>query len=80
MLIFVELLRNVSRHGDVECARIIIPSQFYAAVLITRSILYELIFFSDAFNEVVGVFLSNIFHAEVVDNQGEGDGAPFVTP
>ena len=38
------------------------------------------IVFVENLGEMVGVFFADIFHAKVVDAEGEGDGAPIVSP
>ena len=38
------------------------------------------IVFVENLGKMVGVFFANIFYAKVVDAEGEGDGAPIVSP
>ena len=40
----------------------------------------EVIVLSDYVAEVVGMLNANIFLAKVVDDEGEHDGTPFVSP
>ena len=80
MFVFVELSLDVSRHGYVKLVSVVIPFQFYAAVQVARPIFDEFIFLPDAFYKVICVLFPNVFDAEVVDDQGEGDWAPFMSP
>jgi hypothetical protein len=52
----------------------------YAAVEVAVPILGEFIFLFDAHDKVVDIFLMRIFHAKIVDNKCEGDGACCVLP
>ena len=36
--------------------------------------------FVENLGKMVGVFFSDIFYAEVINAEGEGDGAPIVLP
>ena len=38
------------------------------------------IVFVENFGKMVGVFFADIFYAKVVDTEGEGDGAPIMSP
>ncbi len=38
------------------------------------------ILFVENLGEMVGVFFAGVFYSEVVDAEGEGDGAPIVSP
>ena len=58
----------VPRHGYVESLRDVIPFQFNAAVQIARPVHCDAIFFFDAVDEVSGMFFSNIFHPNIIDN------------
>ena len=80
MFVFVQLLLDVPRHGNVEGPFVVIPFEFYSAVQVARPVFDEFIFFADAFNEVVGMFFSHIFDTEIVDDKRESDGPPFVSP
>ncbi len=61
MPVFLQLFDDVTRHGNVEGARVVIPLEADAAVEITVPILCEFICFLYAPNEVVNVFLTRIF-------------------
>jgi hypothetical protein len=75
MLVFLQLFDDVARHGNVEGACVLIPFEAYAAVEVAIPILGEYIFLFDEHDKVVNIFLTRIFHAEIIDNKCEGDGA-----
>jgi hypothetical protein len=80
MLVFLQLFDDVARHGKVEGACIVVQFEAYAAVEVAVPIFGEFIFFFDALDKVVDIFLMHIFHAEIVDNKCEGDWACCVLP
>ena len=71
MFILHEYLLDVPWHGQVDCAVVVIPFKLDAAVEISGPILGEFVFLLDACDEMLGMFFTNIFYAEVVDNQSE---------
>jgi hypothetical protein len=75
MLVFVKLSFDVPQHRNVKGSHIILPIEFDATIKIARPILGELIFCFDAFDEMICMLFSNIFHAKVVNNYSECDGA-----
>ncbi len=80
MLVFLQLFDDVAWHGNVEGACIVIPFEAYATVEVAVLILGEFIFLFDAHDTVVDIFLTHIFHAEIVNKKCEGDGACRVLP
>jgi hypothetical protein len=80
MPVFLQLFDDVTQHGNVESARIVIPLDADAAVEIAVPILCEFIFFLYAPDKVVNVFLMRIFYPEIVHNKREGDWAHHVHP
>ncbi len=68
MLVFVEELYDVPRHRYVEGACYVIPLQFYPAVEIALPVFGDFVFFLDAVDEVSGMFFSDIFDPEIVDD------------
>ena len=40
----------------------------------------EVIMLLDNVTEVMGMLNANVFHAKVINNEGEHDGMPFVLP
>ncbi len=80
MPVFLELLDDVPRHGDVERSLVLIPLELNPAVEISVPIYGEFIFLLDAGDEVVNIFLTFVFYAEIIDGQREGDGPGCVFP
>jgi hypothetical protein len=80
MLVFLQLFDDVGRHGNVEGACVVISFEAYAAVEVSVPIFGEFIFFFDALDKVVDILLTGIFHAEIVDDKCEGDGACRMLP
>jgi hypothetical protein len=80
MLVFLEEFFDISRHRNVDSARIVVPMQFDAAIEIARPILGKFIFFFDAFYQVINVFPAHILNPEVIDYQREGDRAGKMSP
>jgi hypothetical protein len=71
---------DVARHGNIKGAYVVIPFKAYAAVEVAIPILGEFIFLFDAHDKVFNILLMRIFHAKIVDNKCEGDGACHVLP
>ena len=71
MPVFLQLLEDVVRHGDIKGAVVIIPFEAYAAIEIPIPIFGELIFFFDCLDEVVYVLLTRVFYPKTVNNQGK---------
>jgi hypothetical protein len=80
MPVFLQLFDDVTRHGNVEGARIVIPLEVDATVEIAIPILCEFIFFLYAPNEVVNVFLMRIFYPKIVHDKREGDWVRYMHP
>ncbi len=80
MLVFLQLLDDVSRHGNVEGACVVIPFEAYAAVEVTFPIFGEFIFVFNTLDKVVDTLLVHIFHAKFVDDKCERDGVCHVLP
>jgi hypothetical protein len=80
MFVFLQLFDDVAWHGNVKGACVVIPFEAYAAVEVAVPIFGEFIFFVDALDKVVDILLTRIFHAKIVDNKCEGDGACCVLP
>ncbi len=80
MLVFLQLFDDVARHRNVKGVCVVITFAAYAAVEVAVPILGEFIFLFDAHDKVADIFLTRIFHAEIVDNKCEGDKACRVLP
>ncbi len=74
-LVFLQLFDDVAQHGNVKGACVVIPFEEYVAVEVAVPILGELILLFDAYDKVVDILLTCIFHAKIVDDKCEGDGA-----
>jgi hypothetical protein len=66
--IFAAIFFYVPRHRNVEGSRTIIPIEFDATIKIARPILGEFIFCFDAFDAMICMLFSNIFHAKFINN------------
>jgi hypothetical protein len=75
MFVFCQLFDDVACHGNVKGACVVILFEAYAAVEVAIPIFGEFNFFFDALDKVVNILLTGIFHAKIVDNKCEGDGA-----
>ena len=58
----------------------VVPIHVYPNVACSGPINGADIMFVENLGEMVGVFFADIFYAAVVDAEGEGDGAPVVSP
>ena len=75
-----EGFRYIIWHGEVNDAGVIIPIKIKSEVALAFPILCDVIIFLDAFYEVVGMLLTNIFYSKIVDNERETDREPFMCP
>jgi hypothetical protein len=75
---FMEGVGNVAGHGEVDGAGQVIPFEGKAAVEGTSPVGGDGVERLEGVDEVLGVFLTNIFYTEVVDDKGEGDGSSGV--
>ncbi len=80
MLVFLQLFDDVARHGNVKGACVVIPFEVYDIGEVAIPFFGEFIFFFGALDKVVDILLMRIFHAKIVDNKCEGDGACCVLP
>jgi hypothetical protein len=80
MLVFLQLFDDVTPHGNVEGACVLIPLEADTTVEIAIPILCEFIFFLYAPDEVVYVFLTRIFDTEIVHDEREGEWVSYVLP
>ena len=68
LLVFLQLLEDVARHGHIEGVVMIIPFEAYAAIQISIPIFGELIFFFDRPDEVVYVLVTCVFYPKIMNN------------
>ena len=73
-----EGVRNIICHGKVNAAGVIIPIKGESKVAIAFQILCDVIFFFDAFDEVVSMFLTNILYSKIVHEKREIDRPAFM--
>ena len=71
--VFLELLDDVSGHGDVEHSLFVILLESNPAAEIAVPINGEFIFILDARNEVVNIFPTFVFYTKIINDQREGD-------
>ena len=69
---------NVAWHVQVDSAVLIVPFQVNSTELFCLPVLGDGVLGLQGFHEVVSMFFANIFDAEVIDNEAEGDGSGFV--
>ena len=58
----------------------VVPIHVHSNVVCSGPIDGADIVFVENLGKMVGVFFANIFYAEVVNAEGEGNGAPIVSP
>ena len=75
-----QCLSNVPRHGKVYLLFGVIPIQRYAYVTGSGPINAHLVVFCDDGLQVLGMFSSDVFYTEIVNDQGELDGSPIMCP
>jgi hypothetical protein len=80
MPVFLQLFDDVTQHGNVEGARVVILLEVDAAVEIAVPILCEFIFSLYAPNDVVNVFLMRIFYPKIIHDKHEEDWVRYMHP
>ncbi len=71
MFVLLELFDDISRHQNVQSMAVIIPIQLGATVEAAITIFGEFILFIEAMYQMVDIVFVDVFHAKVVDHQGE---------
>ncbi len=75
---------DIVGHEEAACAIAVaggvVPFNIDAGKLFAFPVIRHLIVLIEDAQEVVGVFVSNIFDAKVVNNEDKLDGAPCVAP
>ena len=79
VLVFHELVFDVSRHEKQQLSLFVIPFQFYPTVEAARPIVNKLVFLLQALDEVLCVLFSDIFKTEVIHHKSECDLSPFMS-
>ena len=80
MVVLGEDRVNVVFHGKAASAFAVVPVEVDSRVKITLPVFCDVVVFFDGVSKMDGMLFANIFNAEVVYNESEHDGAPFVAP
>ena len=75
-----ECVVNVDDHLQVHTFVAIIPVQIDTKVTCALPIMGDRVIFLEGVHEMLGMFLSDIFYAEIIHAEGEDNGMPFVRP
>ena len=67
-------------HGETAGAFGVVPIKVEARVKIVLPIFCDIVVCFDGVAKMHSVFLTHILNPEVVDNESEHDGPPFVAP
>ena len=73
-------LGDVALHGYAASAFVVVPVEVHACKIGAFPVLGHGVILLKDVAEVQGVALTDIFNAEIVDDDGEEDGAPLVEP
>jgi hypothetical protein len=79
MLVLLECLVNVPRHGAVNMASLVVPHEFNATEKQSRPVNSDLVVFLECRLEVIEIGSVCYVYAKVVDNEAKGHGPPHVT-
>jgi hypothetical protein len=71
---------NVSFHADASASTSMVPLDVDAGKLVPSHVKLNSVKFFEKIQEVVEVFDPNIFDTEVIHDEAELNGAPFVVP
>jgi hypothetical protein len=64
----VEFVGNVFGHGEIHVSLGIVPIELYAAIESTGPIGLDCIVFGEGINEMLGMFVADVFDAKVVND------------
>ncbi len=64
----------------MDLALDVVPVKGKSDVSCSFPIYVNFVFFLQDANEVVRILITHVFYSEVVDNECEADGSPFVLP
>jgi hypothetical protein len=59
----------------MDFSMLIVPINVHAEVFLAAPILQALVVHVESLEQVLGVFLANVFHAKIVNAEREGDGS-----
>ena len=71
---------DVVIHGEATGASSVAPGQVDAGIEVAMPVFSEVVVLLHDVVELVGMMNADIFHTEVIYNEGEHDGLPFVLP
>ena len=80
MTISGEEFLNIAWHGNATSAFGVVPVKFHAGKFDTLPVLSDGVVLIEDVAEVKGMAFTNVFNAEVIDNEGEYDMSPLVNP
>ena len=75
-----ECLGDITRHGEVDIAVVVVPVKLETKVLGAGPILGEIIFGGEGGEEMISICFAEIFYAEVIDSQSESGTSSAMTP
>jgi hypothetical protein len=71
---------DVSRHGEMYLPQFVIPIQCESKISCSIPIQVDFIILAEHAGEVFHVGFVDVFYSEIIDDSGETDRAPFVSP
>jgi hypothetical protein len=80
MLELNECLKYTIEHGDMDVFVDVVPVNIHSKIACTIPVLGEFVVFIQDAGEVLDMFMANVFDAEVVNAECEGDCAKIVSP
>ncbi len=80
MVVFEEHFVDVSFHGEMACAFLIVPFNVDSCKFGPRPVGGDLVVLLQCFEEVVGMASLNVLDAKVVDDEDECYWVPLVLP
>ena len=75
-----EGIGDVIGHGEMDFALGVIPVERESEVTFAFPVFSDVVMLFNGVDEMIGVFFADVFHSEIVDNEGERDRSPIVRP
>ncbi len=75
-----ECLRYIIEHGDMGVFNDVVPVDIHSEIACAIPVLGAFVVFIQDAGEVLNVFTADVFDAEVVNAECEGDWAEIVSP
>ncbi len=66
---------DIFQHQHMDFSLLIVPINVHAKVFLAIPFLRALVVHVENLEQVLGVFLANVFHAKIVNAECEGDGS-----